>query len=157
MSDIRTPGRNVKVGEACRKLNPHIFGPGQSSIVKLNLPLGEGDKDALALKPKRFRQDSKPLLNGLEQEWFDYFQHISPDIKLRPQAKRYRLGNGKWYKPDFTGHIGPREMAWEVKGKKSFRDAMDTIKWAAHEWPEVTFMMVWKDADGRWQEQIALP
>lgn len=108
-------------------------------------------------KEKRFRQDSKPLLNGLEQEWFNYFQRISPDIKLRPQAKRYRLGNGKWYKPDFTGHIGPREMAWEVKGKKSFRDAMDTIKWAAHEWPEVTFTMVWKDESGRWQEQIALP
>ncbi len=132
-------------------------------------PMGERDRDAVSLAtieehsevihltPKRFRQETKPLMNGLEKEWYNFQQRVNPQIRLHIQAKRYRLGNGKWYKPDFTGHIGPREMAWEVKGAKAFRDAMDTIKWAAHEWTDVTFTLVWKDESGNWQEQIALP
>lgn len=117
---------------------------------------------------KRIRQSQKPVLNKLEQEWFHYLSLFSTSAspKLRAQAKRYKIGNGIWYKPDITctawRHLDSdqfQETAWEVKGPKQMKGiarGMVVLKAAAHCWPEVRFILVWKE-NGNWQEQIVLP
>lgn len=116
----------------------------------------------------RLRQDTKPLMNKLEERYFKILcaarnifitQNVSvPEI--RPQAKRYRLGNGIWYKVDLScsawpGDDGMRETGWEVKGPHSFRGGFENLKVAAGLYPEVRFILVWYD-DG-WKTQNILP
>lgn len=116
---------------------------------------------------KRIRQSSKPLMNKLEQDWFNYLSRTLPaDIRLRAQAKKYRLANGSWYKPDMTAttlDLGPalwRETAWECKGPKQMKGisrGMLTLKFAASAWPEVRFALVYKDESGNWKQENVLP
>lgn len=114
----------------------------------------------------RIRQQSKPLLNKLETEFFSYLQanRLMPPA-IRPQAKRYKIGNGAWYKPDFTQAADAfdrsdwREHAWEVKGPskmKGVAKGLLALKAAAHQWPEVRFVLAWKE-DGKWFEQEVKP
>jgi hypothetical protein len=117
---------------------------------------------------KRIRQDSKPLLNKLEQEFYDRLTGIlslnNDKTLVRAQAKRYKIGNGVWYKPDFTAswwtckgeEIDTTETAWEVKGPFAYRGGLEALKTAAHQWPEVAFYLVWKE-NGEWKEQRVLP
>ena len=51
---------------------------------------------SLCTKPGvRIRQDSKPLMNGLESEWFAILSEQFPNYpRPRAQAKRYKLANG---------------------------------------------------------------
>lgn len=114
---------------------------------------------------KRLRQDTKPLMNQLELEFLEHLCRRIPTFPpIRVQAKRYRLGNGIWYKPDFTCADWPdpkrvlRETAWEVKGPKSFRGGFENLKVAASVYPEVRWLLVWKDkTTGEWKEQPILP
>jgi hypothetical protein len=120
-----------------------------------------------AKKAKRIRQDEKPLMNGLEQAWFDILNVQFPNYpRPRPQSKRYKIANGGWYQPDITATEWPcpnppaRETAWECKGDKKMKGVSKgilTLKTAAHEWPEVRFVLVWKDQHGQWCEQEVLP
>jgi hypothetical protein len=118
-------------------------------------------RDTIA-KSRRIRQDSKPLLNKLEQEYYNILCTEHPRYpRPRPQAKRYKLGNGIWYKPDFTASVWPSgisesETAWEVKGPFAYRGGLEALKTAAHQWPEVAFYLVWKE-NGEWKEQRVLP
>jgi len=112
---------------------------------------------------KRLRQDSKPLLNKLESEWFAFHRNLFPNCPpIRPQSKRYKLANGLWYKPDFTCSAYPcdmeplRETAWEIKGPFVFRGGFENLKMAAAAWPEVRFILTWKE-QGEWCRQIILP
>ena len=107
---------------------------------------------------KRIRQDSKPLMNKLEQEWFDILKASHWMSDLRAQAKRYKLGNGIWFKPDATGKDtrDGRETAYEVKGPHAFRGGFENLKVAAATWTDVTWILVWK-AGGEWQQQRVLP
>lgn len=114
-------------------------------------------------KPKRLRQSSKPLLNKLETEWFNVIKDQYPNYPaIRPQAKTYKIANGLRYTPDFTVSSWPRavgpatETAWEVKGKWVDGDSFPKLKMAAAAWPEVRFILVWKQ-DGEWKEQVILP
>lgn len=110
--------------------------------------------------PKRIRQNTNPLMNKLEQEWFEV-------IKCRfriivPQGLRFMLGNGAWYKPDFicwpTGLESEdiRMRAFEVKGPHVFRGGFENLKVAATKYPQIKWTLVWKQ-DGKWQEQTVFP
>ena len=135
---------------AFRKLNPQFTG-----WVKI----GDGPKtriESVETTPKkRLRQSDKPLLNKLETEFFAYIQRENPGVTIRPQAKRYELARGIWYKPDFTAIIGGFEHCWEVKGPKVFRGGFENLKVAARVWPDAYWWLCSKDK-GAWQFQRVL-
>lgn len=106
--------------------------------------------------PKRIRQSSKPLLNKLETEFLAVLEKDWPPSCIRPQAKRFKLGNGIWYKPDFTIVTGGKERAYEVKGPHAFRGGFENLKVFAHQWPEVRVILAWKE-NGEWKSQEVLP
>ena len=121
---------------------------------------------SLCTKPGvRIRQDSKPLMNGLESEWFAILSEQFPNYpRPRAQAKRYKLANGAWYRPDVTASSWPDEggpsceTAWECKGPSCMKNVargMLTIKFAAAQWPEVAFWLVWRER-GEWKQQKVL-
>lgn len=134
-----------------RKLNPHIYGDVAQEAV-----LAAKFVERVIGKAKRLRQDPKPLMNKLEQRLFDYLQRLYPRVKLHAQAKRFRLANGLWYKPDITAVIDGRETAWEAKGPHAFRGGFENLKFAATAWPEVRWLLVWKNDDG-WRTQEVIP
>jgi len=114
---------------------------------------------------KRIRQDSKPLMNKLETEFFHWIKDQYPNYPpVRPQAKTFRLANGLRYTPDFTCSIWPdeseegptRETAWEIKGKHIWDDAICKLKVAATAFPEVRWLFCWK-IDGKWVMQEIKP
>lgn len=96
-------------------------------------------------------------MNKLETEFFEHLKNTLPNIDWRAQAKRFRLGNGIWYKPDVTGIVGCHEHAYEVKGPYAFRGGFENLKVAASTYPEIRWHLVWKHANGVWHEQKVLP
>jgi len=147
----------ASMSESTRRLNPHLSGAktwsaGTKPTVEILRTESAGN---------RLRQDSKPLMNKLECDWFSYLNAMfgGKEKTLRAQAKRYKLANGAWYKPDITATINGRETAWECKGPKQMKSmarAMLVIKVAAAQWPEVNFVLVWREG-GRWFKQEVLP
>src|SRR5690242_9154080 len=57
-----------------------------------------GEKIAIELPRKRIRQSTKPLMNKLEQEWFDHL--CRSHRKLIAQGITFRLANGLRFTPD---------------------------------------------------------
>lgn len=111
----------------------------------------------------RIRQSSEPPLNKLEIEWKVILDGLFPNYpRPRAQSRRYKLGNGIWYKPDFVAQSWPQangpaiETAWEVKGSHAFRGGFENLKVAAATFPEVRWILVWKK-DREWFQQIVLP
>jgi hypothetical protein len=109
-----------------------------------------------AVPAKRLRQDVRPLMNKLETGFFAYLTAQHPTTKIHPQAKRYRLGNGIWFKPDFVALLDGVETAWETKGPRAFRGGFENLKVAASLYPEIEWWLAWKTA-GEWQLQRVLP
>lgn len=150
---IRTPGREVTIGAAVRKLNPHLFAKlePEAKVLINAVPLN---------KPrKRIVQEAKPLLNALEAQYAALLQEKFSHRIIRAQAIRFRLANGLWYKPDLTvwaktAELAPR--AYEVKGRKAPARGVAVLKMAATQYPDWIWFLVWKE-DGRWQEQRVLP
>jgi len=108
---------------------------------------------------KRIRQSSKPLMNKLEQEAFDRVGRIYFGISnLRAQAIKFKIGNNAFYKPDITGILNDKWVAWEVKGNggKNIDRGILALKVAATQWPEIRFILIWKYC-GAWREQIVQP
>lgn len=111
--------------------------------------------------PKRIRQSSKPLLNKLEQRFFDHLclQHKH----LYAQAITFRLANGVRYTPDvfcfdWVWQHETRNVAWEVKGGWFTDDAKVKIKLFAAAYPEILVLLVSDDkATGMWTNQIVYP
>jgi hypothetical protein len=153
--------------------------PSDLSTIASKLPLSKStlarNADTLILKDKtgkpttlvtfepskRIRQSSKPLLNGLETECLAFLRSIPNVGIIHPQAKRYRLGNGIWYKPDFTfmhenDENSVCEWAVEVKGPHAFRGGFENLKVAASLYPEMWWVLMWK-AKGDWLQQRVLP
>ena len=167
-------------GVSVRALNPHVFGTAAAH----NAPqigscqirpretthlCGEDAKksvdaaqfiDRVIKSAKRIRQDSKPLLNKLELNFYAWLLAKYPGVAIWKQALRWKLGNGIWYKPDFAAHFtqGAREgiTCWEVKGPHAFRGGFENLKVAASLYPEVRWTLVWKK-DGKWQRQEVMP
>lgn len=103
---------------------------------------------------KRLRQSEKPLLNKLETAWLAQLTAMYPGVKIHSQAKKYKLGNGVGYTPDFVATIDGKETAWETKG--FFRDdAAVKLKVAAMIFPEVDWWLCWKEK-GAWKTQKIL-
>jgi hypothetical protein len=76
-----------------------------------------------------------------------------------PQSIRLMLANGSWYKADFFVFAPSGIYAYECKGPKEGKNVargLLALKCAAHKYPKIQFMLVWKQ-DGKWQEQIVLP
>lgn len=108
---------------------------------------------------KRIRQNPKPLMNKLETEFYRILCTRHGEKRVKPQAMRLSLGNGINYKPDFTVLGVSCEQsffAYEVKGPHAFRGGLENLKVAAHQWPEITFILAWKE-NGQWVEQRVLP
>ena len=104
---------------------------------------------------KRIRQDSKPLLNKLEEEFYSWwtFKHGNHLLK---QAIRFRLANGLWYKPDFVSLHSSPILAYEIKGPHAFRGGFENLKMAATQYPKVCWVLWWR-ANGEWKWQEVLP
>lgn len=133
------------VTEEVRRLNPHVYG---SRVV-------QGPENQIK-SGRRVRQESKPLLNRLEERALFYLQGLFPHATIRAQAKRYRLANGAWYKPDFTTQMDGQEFAWEIKGPRAYQAGITNLKFAAQQWPEVNWVLVWVESDG-WRSQLIRP
>lgn len=131
---------------SARRLNAHLF-PGGG----VALTVGAA---AAASAGKRLRQ-SAAVMNKLEEQVAAYLAAQYPAARIHAQAKRYRLGNGVWYKPDFTALIGGVEHAWEAKGPKAFRGGFENLKVASGLYPEIKFTLIWRDA-GAWRVQEIL-
>ncbi|MDE2096140.1 MAG: hypothetical protein KGL39_02770 [Patescibacteria group bacterium] len=145
--------------ESFRRRNPNLYR--QFPDLQAEGSKRELDPKAVANAVRRLRQDTKPLMNGLEQAWFDSLKINGYAGKkvydLRAQSLRFRLGNGIWYKPDVTCLVdGSSNYAFECKGPKAFRGGFENLKVAAGLWPDWTFVLVWR-VSGRWLEQRVLP
>lgn len=166
---IRAPGGHVTVNETVRKMNPQVFAAGGSAVKLAPAPALQAadckrpsaQSDASIERPaRRIRQDTKPLLNKLETEWLCELERRHGPGEVKSQARKYKLGNGCWYCPDFfvnAKFLGGRtiETCYEVKGKHAWDDAMVKLKVAAHQWPEVRWILAWKE-NGQWREQQVL-
>jgi len=113
--------------------------------------------DCLTVAPGvRIRQDSKPLMNKLEREWFNNLGALASTKNLRAQAIRVKLANGLWFKVDLTCEIDGRMTCFEVKGTFAFRGGFENVKSAATLFQEWDWFLVWKK-DGVWKSQKILP
>ena len=162
LETIKDPKLRKRLGDADAEQNAKKPKPQGLSLAELKRYTEQKPKKIT----KRVRQSAKPLMNKLEAEFYARIKNEYPNYpEVRLQAKRYRLGNGIWYKPDFTcsaypvtvGEIGPaRETAWEVKGPHAFRGGFENLKVAAATFPEVRWILVWKE-NGQWKQQEVLP
>ncbi len=156
---------------AVRKRNPHLFG--DAATQPESGQTGRDPKSCCETRffetpriAKRIRQSSKPIMNVLEQSWFDVLNAQFPNYpRPRAQAKRYRTSHSSWYKPDITASQWPQEngppieTAWECKGPKQMKNidrGILSLKVAASQWPEVRFILVWRE-NNLWRQQIVLP
>lgn len=112
---------------------------------------------------KRIRQASKPLLNKLEQEYYDRFGYAHQVRSTHTeiwtmQSLKFKLANGLWYKPDFfiIHTTSVQNVGIEVKGPHAFRGGFENLKMAAHQYPWIKWVLVWKE-NGEWVEQVVLP
>lgn len=146
LSDIA----QLPMSDATRRRNPHLFAVRAGGEVPFTAHL------PAAPKP-RLRQSAKPLMNALETRLLAHLRGTYGEgVAIRAQAKRYRLANGLWYKPDFTAIVASVEVAWEAKGPRAFRGGFENLKFAAKEYPEVTWLLMWEDR-GQWRHQRILP
>ncbi len=152
LNDIKA----MPVSDATRRRNPGLFTAAGVAHKAQAALAGELVENAfLGLNKRRLRQDSKPLMNTLETRLLTYLQSKYAGVTIRPQAKRYRLANGLWYKADFTAIIAGVEHAWEAKGPKAFRGGFENLKIAATQWPDVVFTLMWEES-GVWLDQRIL-
>lgn len=124
------------------------------SIHPLAAPAPQSVVTEAAPGERRIRQSHKPRLNKLEEEFGAILRVEHPDVRIYDQAFRVELANGQWYKVDFW--VPKRSLAFEVKGKKSFRGGFENLKSAASTYPDITWVLVWKD-EGRWYRQTMVP
>lgn len=143
--------------ESTRRRNPHLW--------KITPIYGSTDityekVKSLDKPQRRIRQSHKPLMNKLESEWNT--ELLARFTVVYPQALRFMLGNGIWYKPDFVAFpVGLESMdyrprAFEVKGPHAFRGGLENLKVAATMYRQIKWTLVWKE-DGQWKEQLVLP
>jgi len=141
-----------QVSEAVRKLNPSIYGGAQADPLVNAITLLE--------KSKRIRQDQKPLMNKLESDWLNHLRTILPaGTLIHSQSWRVKIANGAWFKVDHCAFVAGRWMAWECKGPKQGKNVargMLALKCAASSFPDVDWILVWREA-GQWRTQKVIP
>lgn len=162
MSNKASERAIASMSESTRKLNPHLFDAPAAGfkIGKTLVEVFRNEGSSVGQPGKRIRQDAKPLMNKLEQRFFNCLKaRLCDEPTLRAQAKRYKIANGAWYKPDITANVNGFETAWECKGPKQMKNmarAMLVIKVAAAQWPDVRWNLVWEE-NGQWKTQEVLP
>lgn len=153
MNDGQHVEGKLPISKATRARNPQLFPPTPGTRVTVANQCLFINKTGVV---KRLRQSAKPLLNKLETE---YHLWLSGRIRcelIKSQSVTLKLANGVKYTPDFFAFHGGRAEAFEVKGSHSWDDAIVKLKVAAHEWPEIQFILVYK-RDGQWIEERVLP
>lgn len=131
-----------------------------AQIAKEDAGKSKPEEPARAVKKsdKRIRQGEKTP-NKLEADWRKHLESVNPEQKFRAQSIRFRIANGAWYKPDLISWHEGRVICWETKGPKQMKGVARgvlTIKVAAGLWPEVRFILVWRE-EGVWKKQVVLP
>jgi hypothetical protein len=111
--------------------------------------------EAKAVASRRVRQSSKPLMNRLETEFYQLLlaDHVAAHIRI--QAVKLKIGNGVAYTIDFFNFVD--RIAHEVKGEWCVDDSIVKLKIAAAMYPEIKFVLAWKDKNKHWQRQEILP
>ena len=146
----------ANVSESTKKRNPTLY-PSleERSGQPYSMPFPKQPK------PRRLRQSTKPLLNKLEQEWFDVLRFNTNSI-VHCQGIKFKLANGLTYLPDFfcfdwmsAGEFA-RPTAFEVKGPWATDDAIAKVKMFATAYPEIRVILVWKDDNKQWCQQRVL-
>lgn len=152
---------------ATMKLNPHLWPSGAAR---------PNDKapNHVKVAPKSGKRLKQSLvtLNKLESEFYETIRYRFPIYpKVRSHAITYLLAPGLRYTPDFTCaswpdwnfegesllyHNGPdKPIAWEVKGGRSWDDAIVKIKMAPTIFPEINWWFVDKhNGQWRWQRML---
>lgn len=156
LEQIKDPRLRERVEQALRSFE------GLKGDLKRQIPGPPSDYPQGVTKPprpgKRIRQASKPLMNKLEEEYCREF--LDDKIHLgytTIQGVRFMLARGLWYKPDFVVWK-PEVKCIEVKGPHVFRGGFENLKMAAHQYPWIKWILVWKDPqNGQWVEQTVLP
>lgn len=151
IKDPRTRGRIEQALQAAKALERDLRQDGAKTP---SMPT-----PAVKVPRKRIRQSSRPLLTELEKEYMVRFLDNEPS--LCAQQIRFKLANGLWYKPDFFVWPTPvirscQPLAIEVKGPHAFRGGFENLKMAAHQYPWIKWILVWKEND-EWREQVVLP
>lgn len=148
---------NLNMSPAGLRARGWVEVPGEG-LFKVKLPIVENpfqpDDGKAASKPKRIRQRTKPLMNRLEQEFYDTQIHPALRYQVHAQAVTLLIGNGVRYTCDFFNLT--TQVADEVKGEWMVDDAVVKLKMAATVFREITFRLNWKHED-EWQQQIILP
>lgn len=149
--NFRAPGGTVSIGEAVRKLNPHLFRKLDPEAQQLlnEQPLSPPAK-------KRIRQSTKPRSNKLETEFGEVLRGWFPDARIHEQAITLCLANGVKYTVDWVACHNITTYCYEVKGRHAWDDAIVKLKVAAHTFPNWHWHLVWKDV-GKWQIQTVEP
>jgi hypothetical protein len=131
---------------AMKRLNPHLF-----INTTTNAP-----QPAPATPAKRIRQSGQEL-NKLETRFLnEYLLPYHQADRIKAQSLRFRLGNGIWYKPDFTlAEPGERLICYEVKGPFAYRGGMENLKVAASQYQWIDWFLAWNDLE--WKIQHVLP
>ena len=150
LEEIKDPRTRVRVEEALRAADAL-----KRDIRRDGLGPPSGPTKPAKTR-KRIRQDGKPLMNKLEQEFKEYHERRTGH-ELIPQSIRFRLANGLWYKPDFVQRCPVMgSSCFEVKGPHAYRGGFENLKMAAHQYQWIKWILVWKE-NGEWQEQVVLP
>jgi len=149
LEEIKDPLTRARVEEALRA----------ASALKRAVQLDGLGPPSVPTKPakirKRIRQDEKPLMNKLEQEYHDTFLIEENNVCI--QSMRFRLATGLWYKPDFFYiNYDGLPSAIEVKGPHAYRGGFENLKMAAHQYQWINWVLAWKE-NGGWKEQVVLP
>ncbi len=114
------------------------------------------EPEPVAQKPKTatlLRQKSKSP-NKLEAAFAAVLRAENPGVQIREQAVTLLICNGVRYTPDMFAVVDGQMKAWETKGQMR-DDAACKLKFAAKEWPEIEFTLVWRKA-GVWHRQRIL-
>lgn len=109
----------------------------------------------VAQEASRVRQETKPRLNKLESDWLAVLRVTYPGVTIHSQSWRVEIASGAWYKVDHCAVIDGRWTAWECKGPsktKGCAKGLLALKVAAKEFPEVHWILVWRE-DGHWKQQ----
>ena len=154
-NDANAVEAKLPLSEATKRKNPHLWPePTYAELKQAQKAIEKLFPQIAERTAKRLRQSTKPVMNKLEQEWFQELQRRHPTLPIHCQAIRFKLCNGVSYTPDmFAFRYG---WAWEVKGKHTWDDAIVKLKMAARIWPEITWTLAWKE-NGQWQTQQILP
>ena len=143
-----------------KKLNPQLFGGTAVASVRWGTSATLGEATIVGIAPKkRIRQDEKPLLNKLESEWLQVLKMRHPTVTIHSQEWRVKIANGAWFKVDHCALLAGGWTAWECKGPsqgKNVARGLLALKCAASSFPEVRWVLVWKD-QGKWCEQEVMP